>query len=409
MHVLLVEPNYYTRYPSLGLLKISAYHKKKGDTVEYLRGEQIPYKKPDKIYITSLFTWAWKPVHDATHFYKIKFPDVEVILGGIYASLLQDHARLSDADEVHVGLFEEAEDLMPDYDLIPEYDTSIIFTSRGCIRNCEFCAVPKLEGKPHNLKYGIKHLIHPKHKKVTLWDNNFLANKNKYDILDELSQLKLQVDFNQGIDARLITNKLAEKLGKLRIRLLRIAYDTSSYAPQVEKAIERLNSAGINKRKIVSYTLYNYKDNPEDFLNRVRDLLNWGVVSYPMRYEPLVSLKKRSFVGINWEPYQLNSIARARRVIGFFGVFPPYKALVDKLNKANDFTEAFWLRPPRSRKELKKIYENRSKTPSTINKAKEVPKWGGSLNWKDEYFPDKKYKLHKSPLKPRGEFNKHSK
>ena len=409
MHILLVEPNYYTRYPSLGLLKISTYHKNKGDTVEYIRGEQIPNKKPDLVYVTSLFTWAWKPVHNATRFYKTKFPDARVLLGGIYASLLPNHARLSDADEIVTGIFEEAEDLMPDYDLIPEYNASILFTSRGCIRKCGFCAVPILEGKPNGEKHSIKHLIHPNHKKVILWDNNFIANRNKYEILDELLELKLEVDFNQGLDARLITDKFAERLAKLRTRLIRIAYDTSSYRAHVERAIEKLFTAGVNKRKITVYTLYNYEDTPDDFLSRVRDLLNWGVVSYPMRYEPLASLRKNSFIGINWEKEQLDMIARARRVIGFFGSFPPYIGLIDKINKASDFNEAFTLCPPRPKSELNEIYQTKLNDSSVVNKAKENPKWGGSLDWRTHLLADKNHSIKNQISKIKGVLNEKTK
>jgi len=390
VHVLLVEPEYYTRYPSLGLLKISTYQKQLGNTVEYIRGKNLPKKRPDKIYVTSLFTWAWKPVHDSVQFYKKLFPESIIILGGIYASLLPEHASLSGADKIHVGLCTEVENLMPDYNLIPEWDSSIIFTSRGCIRKCGFCAVPKLEGKPHSFKYGIKHLIHPNHKKVVLWDNNFLANSNKYAILDQLYELKVMVDFNQGIDARLITDRIAEKIGKLRFKLIKIAYDTSSYGRFVKKAIERLECAGVNKRSIEAYTLYNYQDDSEDFFNRVKNLLNWGVVSYPMRYEPLVSLKKNRYVGYNWEKYELDNIAKARRVLGFFGVFPPYEGLVKKFNKAKNFDEAFKLRPPRPHDKLEKNNDKLLRDTNIVNKAKEIPKWGGSLFWRENYFHNKK-------------------
>lgn len=399
MRVLLVEPNYYTRYPPLGLLKISSYHKKKRNQVEYIRGLKTPKQKPDKIYITSLFTWAWKPVHESVHFYKKKFPDARVSLGGIYASLLPEHAKLSGADEVKVGLFKEAENLMPDYDLIPEYDASILFTSRGCVRNCKFCAVPILEGKPNNLKYDIKPFIHPRHTKVILWDNNFLANANKYAILDQLAELKLKIDFNQGLDARFITDKIAEKLSKVPTKLIRIAYDTSSYRTNVQRAIERLENAGINKRSIIVYTLYNFQDDPNDFLNRVRDLLSWGVVSYPMRYEPLVSLRKNLFIGNNWEKEQLDNLARARRVIGFFGSFPPYKGLIEKLNDATDFDDAFSLRPPRPKSELEKVYQTRLNEKTLVNKAKELPKWGGSLDWREEFSRERTHIIKNSSLR----------
>ncbi|MEM2936554.1 MAG: hypothetical protein QW231_05200, partial [Candidatus Bathyarchaeia archaeon] len=100
MHVLLVEPEYYTQYPPLGLLKLSAYHKLRGDTTELIRlreGRRFPKASPNLIYITSLYTWAWKPVWDAVKYYKAWFHDVPIWLGGLYASLKREHAELSGA------------------------------------------------------------------------------------------------------------------------------------------------------------------------------------------------------------------------------------------------------------------------------------------------------------------------
>ena len=108
-HILLVEPAYYSKFPPIGLLKLSKYHRSKGDTTEYIDFEKkdtrIPTKTPKKIYITSLFTWAQKPVWEAVAYYKNAFPKTEVWLGGIYASLLPEHAQLSGADRVYRGLF----------------------------------------------------------------------------------------------------------------------------------------------------------------------------------------------------------------------------------------------------------------------------------------------------------------
>jgi len=166
MHVVLAEPDYYTKYPPLGLLKLASYYKKRGDTVEFIRGFSFALKKPDRVYVTSLFTWAWKRVHDCVQYYKALYPDAEVWLGGLYASLMPEHAELSGADRVWIGLFDEAEDLLPDYSLIPGWRESIVFASRGCPRNCPFCAVPRLEGSVNSERRSIKDMIYPEHKKV---------------------------------------------------------------------------------------------------------------------------------------------------------------------------------------------------------------------------------------------------
>ncbi len=273
------------------------------------------------------------------------FPNVPVWLGGIYASLLPDHAKLSGADYVHVGLYEPAESFKPDYDLVPEWKASILFASRGCVRKCGFCSVPKLEGQLSHLKPGIVHLIGEGHQKVVFFDNNILAAENWRSLFDELANLQIEVDFNQGMDARCITDEVAEKLSKMNIPMIRLAYDYVGIRNSVEKAIKILREHGIKGRRMVFYVLFNYVDTPEDFFHKVRDLLNWGVVAYPMRYEPLCTLEKGRYVSPTWTIEELNMVAKARRVLGFGGAFPPYSKLVEKFNKAKDFHEAFSLNP----------------------------------------------------------------
>lgn len=348
MHVLLVEPKYYTRFPPLGLLKLASYHRRRADTVELVRGEAVPNKRPSMIYVTSLFTYAWRPVHTAVRYYKMLYPDAEVWLGGIYASLLPDHAALSGADRIYERTFQDAEGLMPEYSLVPEWDGSILFASRGCVCKCPYCVVPKLEGEIKPIEQPIKELIYPTHTRIILWDNNILASSNWSEIFDQLEEIGLRVDFNQGLDARLISEKVAERLSRLKMGITRLAYDTPNMKPHLKRAIDNLSEAGIRKRSIVIYTLYNYTDTPDDFFHRVLDLLEWGVVSYPMRFEPLCTLEKNRYVSSKWEKRSLEMVADARRVIGYGGAFPPYDGLIKKFVKAKDFEEAFTLRPVKS-------------------------------------------------------------
>lgn len=345
MEVLLVEPDYYTRFPPIGLLKIAAYHRLRGDNVRLVRGKKELEISPDRIYVTSLFTYAWQPVHDAVKHYKSLYPDAELLLGGIYASLMPKHAMLSGADRIYEGLFNEAEDVIPAYDLVPDWNGSILFSSRGCLRNCGFCAVPRLESKPKGLKYSIKDLIYKTHNRVIFWDNNILANDNWRAVFDEIIKLKLKVDFNQGLDARFISEESAERLSQMKLDFVRLAYDTSAVWPFVKKSINLLSAHGIRKKKIVVYALFNFEDDAEDFFNRVKNILNWGTACYPMRFEPLNSLKKNQYVGEHWTKYQIDMVQSARRVLGFGGAFPPYEGLIIKFNTAKCFNEAFKLRP----------------------------------------------------------------
>jgi len=349
-HVLLVEPKYYSRYPPLGLLKLSSYHKNVGNTTQLVRGISDEIEtEPDIIYITSLFTWAWKPVWEAIWHYSENFPNSEMWLGGLYASLMPEHAALSGIkpSQIFTGIFSEAENMIPDYSLVPWWNEkvggSIVFASRGCIRSCPYCAVPIIEKSFNSAKDSIRKFIWPGHRKVIFFDNNFLANPNWNKILDEVEELDLEVDFNQGLDARLITEEVAKKLSNLKIeRMIRLSYDYREMKPFVIKAIEHLKSNGIDGRNILVYTLYNFTDNPDDFYLRMSDILQSGAVCYPQRYEPNYQPFKNRFISRQWDDTRLNAIQRARRVIGCNGAFLPHEGMLKrKINKYSTFDGAF--------------------------------------------------------------------
>jgi pyruvate-formate lyase-activating enzyme len=268
------------------------------------------------------------------------------MVGGIYATLCPEHLRkkFKNRIEIHRGLMEKVEDVLPDYSLVPYWNASIVFSSRGCINKCRFCSVPQIEPE-FKAKSSIKHLIYPGHKRVVLWDNNILASPYWENIFDELEELNLEVDFNQGLDARLIEEEVALKLMDLKVPILRLAYDSNGVKKSLEKAINLLKSVGIKGRRIIVYCLYNHLDTPEDFLNRTKDLLQWEVVAYPMRYEPLKPRPKNTYISPNWTAEQLEMVADARRVIGYGGAFPPYEGLKKKILNAKNFEKAFKLRP----------------------------------------------------------------
>ena len=372
MHILLVEPLYRTRYPPIGLLKLASYHKLNGDTVELAKGCVSPKTKPDLVYVTSLFTWMWKPVWKTVSYYKKLFPEVELRLGGLYASLMPDHAKKSGADFIYNGVFSEAENLMPAYELVPEWDGSIIFSSRGCNRRCAYCAVWRIEGSIGSCKHSIKNLVYPGHTRVILWDNNILQSAYWTEVFDELVQLSkvhgLKIDFNQGLDARLVTNEVAEKLSKMKLMCVRIAYDREAMRDLVEEALEELSSKGLRRRSVLVYLLYNFDDDPDCFFRRMRDVLSWGGVVYPMRYEPLDSLERWKYVSPKWDARTVETVEDFRRVYGYGGTFPPYNWLVRRFEKSRCFDEAFELPVPR-------LHEKR------VNKPYHA-KWQREIDWR---------------------------
>ena len=348
--ILLVEPpkgkKYHTPYPPLALLKLATYHKERGDRVRFVRGFSDNGFEPDLVYITSLFTYAYEAVHDAISYYSQKHRKARIVVGGIYATLCADHLREAFRNRIQIrkGIVRKLEKLLPDYSLIPEWKSSILFSSRGCVRRCPFCSVPVLEPR-FEAKRSIRHLVYPGHEKVVFWDNNILASPYWRQIFNELEELDLEVDFNQGLDARLLTQEVAERLRALRVPITRLAYDSDGIRKALKRAIHILKDVGVRGRGIIVYCLYNHQDTPSSFLDRVRDLLEWGVVAYPMRYEPLEPRPKNTYVSASWTAEELEMVAKARRVIGYGGAFPPYEGLRKKVINARDFREAFQLRP----------------------------------------------------------------
>lgn len=365
MDVLLVEPAYYTQYPPLGLMKLSSYNRVRSNEVKLVRGlTDVEDFNPQTIEITSLFTYAWRPVHEAIAYYHERYPCASINVGGIYASLFPERIKETfPYVNVQVGLNQKADRFMPDYDILKgterwsQWDGSIMFTSRGCINRCPFCLVPKLEGEMRSvLKDPFSH-IHPEHTRVILWDNNFLALTDWEEKIRLLSESNKWIDFNQGLDARLMTKDKAEALATLKIKDIKMAYDGTHEKNAVHRAVELLEDAGFSRRKISFYTLYNFYDDisrfydtPDEFYARVTDIIDMGCASYPMRYVPLMALSKNDYVSPFWRVDQLEAVAKARRVIGFGGAFPPYRALVEKFQSAGSFDEAFRLEPPSVKK-----------------------------------------------------------
>ena len=363
MRILLIEPDYYSKYPPLGILKLASLHRTYGDNIQYVRGISSEVDEPHTVEITSLFTYSWKPVHQAIDFYHSLFPNAEIKVGGIYATLMPKNIRNEfPFAKVHLGLHPKAEGLLPSYDILKwvdkwkDWDRSIVFTSRGCIRKCQFCVVPRVEGGMRDEKPSIQDLMHPNHKKVTIWDNNFLASPYAKPMLKEIIDHGIEADFNQGLDARLMDEETAGLLADVKSKTIHMAYDWPWEGPYIKKAITLLGDAGYKKKNLIFYMLHNFWDDqhkkgdtPADFLLRLKNLMEWGASVYPMRFIPLDSLTRTGYVSPLWTEEQLEMIADARRVLGFAGTWVPYRALADKFLQADSFEEAMELRPKESK------------------------------------------------------------
>lgn len=379
----------------------------------------------DWIGITTLFTFYWEKTIATINEVKGMCKNQDnIMVGGVMASILPNEIYEATGIKPHVGLLnkkgdidknnKQIIDLLPlDYSIIDEVDYSypvtnsyFAYTTRGCINNCSFCAVPKLEPKYKNY-IDISNIINEtdqkfgKKQNLLLLDNNVLASKqfnkiinqiknfgfaknstfvpdNEYEIairnlnsgyndkaykkkiisiykdivnkiddpkkkseiytllkendclywntaststINKLNSTMLKlynethsfnkkqrtVDFNQGIDARLINEKNIKKLAEINISPLRIAFDRWSLRKTYEKAVRLSVSAGITR--LSNYMLYNYQDKPEDLYNRLKlnvnlsDELNANIFSFPMKYHPISDPKyfmNRNYIGKNW-------------------------------------------------------------------------------------------------------------
>lgn len=154
--------------------------------------------------------------------------------------------------------------MQPDYELYPDIDYALGFTTRGCIRNCPFCIVPKKEGKLHRVS-SIYQIYNPRFKAIKLLDNNILADMENFrEIIEFCKKFNLKVDFSQGLDARLLNEESAQLLSTIHpMKCWDFAFDSLNYEPYVRRAIDLLKNAGINIRNSVQFYVYCNKSDGE--------------------------------------------------------------------------------------------------------------------------------------------------
>lgn len=279
-----------SKIPNLALMKISAYHKAKGDAVDFYNPL---LDRPDKIYASKVF--------DFTDDYNY-FPDSsEVIKGGSGYSLEKT-------------LKNKIENQYPDYGL---YDCGYAmgFTTRGCVRNCDFCIVPEKEGKIRatNDIYD----FWDGQEKLKLLDNNLTAHKKQFKkTLNQLIDENIKTDFSQGLDIRLITPEQVSLLSEVRLwGQIHFAFDDPSIEDQVRKGIKTLKDNGVKPYKLMFYVLVGFDTTKEEDLHRVKVLDDLGVDPFVMPYDKSDSYQKdfarwvnhkAIFNSVEWNEYKPN-------------------------------------------------------------------------------------------------------
>ena len=290
-------------------MRFSTFYKERGDEVVYTRKPAwfVDFI-PDKILITSLFTWDYDSVQQTALSYVKRFGEENVTLGGICASLMSNRFN---GIPLHIGEDPELDSVAPDYSLFPELEVDIGYTSRGCPRSCGFCMVNKLETFRTIPEWRC--ILSGQHKKVIFWDNNFLATSREHqiDVLEEVRERKLLVDFNQGLDIAHLSDSHLDLFKDVRFSPLRFAFDSKGKEKAIDKGLSMLKENGFNMGNVKIYCLYGFKDDLQDALYRVQKLWHeYGALPFAMRYQPLDGTQKNAYTPENWDRFDYINFAR---------------------------------------------------------------------------------------------------
>lgn len=207
----------HTGFPNYALMKISAWHKAQGDTVEWF----MPLGQYGRVYSSKVFTFTPEDPY-----------------------LPPDTVKGGTGYGIYDPLPDEIDDMFPDYSIYPDCHYAIGFLTRGCIRACPWCVVPRKEGKirPYRTWQQIKR---QDSRDIVLMDNNVLACPWGVEQLESMVGQDVRIDTNQGLDSRLVTPEIAKILSKLKwIRFIRTACDTDASMESVGRMIELLNMGG---------------------------------------------------------------------------------------------------------------------------------------------------------------------
>lgn len=278
----------YSKYHNLALMKLFAYHKQKGDEVEFYN--PLWHSTYDTIYCSKIFRGNHK--NDG-------YIKKNMICGGSgfeYLTVLPDYI----------------EHIMPDYSLY-DLDYSIGFTTRGCIRNCKFCIVREKEGNTRE-HAEVEEFLNPKSNVVVLLDNNFLALPSHIKKLQKYIKKGWVMDFNQGLDLRLVNKENAKILAETKHRSrIKFAWDSILDESKIIKGLKLMVKAGVGPGDITVYVLVGYDSTFEEDLYRVNILRGikdkkHSIKPYIMNYNN--TLKSQEFINFRrWvnNPYVFNS------------------------------------------------------------------------------------------------------
>ena len=262
-------------YPNLPLMKISAWHKQQGDSVEWY--EPLLSGHMDKVYMSKVFSF--------TPDYPYYIDADEVVKGGSgYCISLVDGKEVFDKSK-DIDLPYEVEHIYPDYSIYGIEDTAYGFLSRGCPRGCDFCHVKTKEGIVSRKVADLSEFWSGQ-KNIVLCDPNILACKDWKPLLQQLIDSKAWVDINQGLDIRLMTEEKAEMIKQLKIKELHFAWDRYEDKDIVVPKFKMFKEiTNIDIRKLIVFVLCNFNTTIEQDLERIYTLRDMGYWAYVMLYD----------------------------------------------------------------------------------------------------------------------------
>ncbi len=275
--------NLEPKYKNLALLKVEIYHKNKGDSVEH--NMFMNYQNYDTVYCSAIFDWTPEKYNG--------LPFDKINTGGTGFSLKTV--------------------LSPEIDNIKPH-ANFGFGTRGCIRKCKFCVVPEKEGKIR-IEGDLLDLWDGKAKEIVLYDNNILALPEHFNLIcKQARDNKIRLDFNQGLDHRLLTPEFVDIMKSIEHHEYRFSFDHPSYINSVERAIDLLQAKGINRCEW--FVLVGFDTTIQDDLIRLNYLRSQNQNAYVQRYRhknnkenkiliPLARWANQHhiFQGMTWEQF----------------------------------------------------------------------------------------------------------
>lgn len=254
-------------FPNLPLMKLSAWHKKQGDSVDWY--SPLFSGHCDLVYMSKVFTFtqdyqyhihAEKVIHSGTGYF---YPS-----GG-------------------PGLAEEVEHSYPDYSIYPELakDTAYGFLTRGCPRGCAFCIVGHKEGTCSRKVADLSQFWKDQ-RNIVLLDPNITACRDWRELFQQLIDSQAWIDFSQGLDIRLMTSEKAEMLKQMKIKRVHFAWDNYEDRDMIVPKFEAFRDAtGWDRRRMGVFVLTNYNTTLEQDLDRIYTLRELGYHPYIMIYD----------------------------------------------------------------------------------------------------------------------------